>query len=47
MLNLLNTDKFYTKIFNDKCEFYWEEDMLPQARCMHAFDVPTGSETLL
>ena len=47
MLELLNTDKFYTKIVNDEYEFYWAEDMSPQAWCMNVFDVPAGSETLL
>ena len=47
MLNFINTEKVYNKIINDKCELYWAEDILPQAWCMYAFDVPAGSEKLL
>ena len=47
MPKLLNTEKFYTKTVNDKCELYWAENMSPQAWCMHAFIVPAGINTLL
>ena len=47
MPKLLNTKRIYTKIVNDEYELYWEKVILPQDWCMHAFDLPAGSETLL
>ena len=47
MPKVLTTDKFYTKIVNDNYELYCVEDISPQSRCMHAFDLPAGIKTLI